>query len=93
MRPPKPTPKELLLRRENDGLKTTICCLRRELTNKEAYAAKLELVLHQRLETIDALPGKLKQSQKQIRRLDQEAERLADMIRIMPQLEAMLAPK
>jgi hypothetical protein len=31
MRPPKPTPNELQLKRENDRLLTSICCLRREL--------------------------------------------------------------
>jgi hypothetical protein len=40
------------------------------------------------------LRGKLEQSREQIRRLDQECEHYADMIRIMPQLDAaLLSPK
>jgi hypothetical protein len=72
------------LEKENDQLRMTIVVLRRELTTKEGYAAKLELVLQQRLETIDALRGKLEQSQQQIRRLDAEADRLAEMVRLSP---------
>ena len=48
MRPRKPISAELQLRREVDGLKTTIVCLRREIENRNQYAGKLELVLHQR---------------------------------------------
>src|SRR5262249_36879342 len=56
---------EVQLQREVDGLRTTICCLKRELETKQDYAAKLELLLHQRTETIDALNGKLEQSREQ----------------------------
>ena len=41
MRPPKPTPAELQLKRENDGLKTTIVCLRHDLTEKRAMPPSL----------------------------------------------------
>ena len=58
--------------------------LRRDLTNKTGYAAKLELVLHQRLETIDALNAKLEQARAQCRRLDEEAEWYAAMIQRGP---------
>jgi hypothetical protein len=82
------------LEKENNQLRTVILQLRHQLTTKEGYAAKLELVLRQRSETIDALRGKLEQSQQQIRRLDLECEHLVEMIRFAPQLDdAMLAPK
>jgi len=82
------------IEKENAALKTTIVVLRHELTTKEDYAAKLELVLHQRLETIDTLRGTIDQLREQNRRLDEEADRLAEMVRFAPQLDgAMLAPK
>jgi hypothetical protein len=50
--------------------------------------------LHQRTEHIDELTGKLEQARTVNQRLEQECEHLADMIRIMPQLDpAMLTPK
>jgi hypothetical protein len=60
----------------------TIITLRRKLTNKEGYASRLESLVRQRCEVIDALTGKLEQSQAQVRRLDEEAERLAEMVRL-----------
>jgi hypothetical protein len=50
MRPRHPTSAELHLKRENDGLRTIICCLRRELETKQNYADKLEFQLHQSLQ-------------------------------------------
>ena len=70
---------------ENDRLRMTIVQLRHEVETKQGYAAKLELVVRQRTETIDQLNARLEQSREQIRRLDQECEHLADMIRIMPE--------
>jgi hypothetical protein len=59
MRPPKPTPNELHLRQENDSLKTTICCLRRELENSDRAVGRLEVLMRERerTETIDELHG------------------------------------
>jgi hypothetical protein len=65
------------IEKENDQLRTVVIQLRRELTDKEGYAAKLELVARQRSRTIDALRGKLEQVRAQNRRLDEEAEHLA----------------
>ena len=80
--------------RENAGLRMVIIQLRRELTDKEGYAAKLELVARQRSRTIDALRGTINQLREQNRRLDEEADRLAEIVRFAPQLDAaMLAPK
>jgi hypothetical protein len=38
MRPPKPTTAEWRLKRENDGLRTTVVRLRHDLTNKRAMS-------------------------------------------------------
>jgi len=70
------------LERNLDELRTTVIKLRHELTNKEGYAATLELVLRQRMERIDQLNGQLEQVREQNRRLDAEAERLAEMVRL-----------
>jgi hypothetical protein len=80
MRPPKPTPAELQLRRENDGLRTTVVCLRSELRHKQDFVGRLEYLLHQRTETIDALRGKLEHVRAQNRRLDEEAEHYYQML-------------
>ena len=68
--------------------------LRRQLTTKEGYAAKLELVVRQRSQTIDTLRGQLERARAANALLDRECERLAEMLRFAPQLDAaMLAPK
>ena len=61
MRPTKPTPAELQLMRENDGLKTTIVCLRRELENREGHVGRLHVLMRERIERIDELNGKIEQ--------------------------------
>jgi hypothetical protein len=43
MRPPKPTSAELHLIKENDTLRTTIVCLRRDLTDKEGPRGQAEI--------------------------------------------------
>jgi hypothetical protein len=68
--------------KENEQLRMTIIVLRHELTTKEGYAAKLERVLQHRLETIDAMRGRIEQLRDQNRRLDAEAERYAEMVRL-----------
>jgi hypothetical protein len=70
-----------------ERLRSELIKLRRALTNKSGYATKLELVLHQRLETIDELNGRLQQSREQIRQLDLANEVLTAMI-AAPQLDA-----
>ena len=82
------------LERENDRLRTTICCLRREIENKQGAVGRLELLLHERLTKIDELNAKLNQSREQVRRLGLENEILTAMIAAPPQVDgAMLAPK
>jgi hypothetical protein len=65
-------------------LRLVVIQLRREVSCKEGYAAKLELVLHQRLETIDALQSRLEQERAARQRLDRECERLVEMVRLSP---------
>jgi hypothetical protein len=64
-KPRSPNPIE----RENNALKTTICCLQRELTDKEGYVSRLRFLLSERLRRIDDLNGKLEQARAQIRKL------------------------
>jgi len=69
-----------LLQKENDGLRTEIVKLRHELTNKQGYAERLEVLLRERLERIDDLNGKLEQAREQNKRLKAEAEHLAAIV-------------
>ena len=71
------------LQRENDQLRTTIVCLRREIENKAGAVSRLELLLHKRLDRIDQLQGTVDQLRFKNRMLGQENGHLA----------AMLAPK
>jgi chromosome segregation ATPase len=84
---------EVQLKREVDALQMTLVRVREQLRNKESYASGLEVLVHERSERVDELSAKLEQSRAQIRHLDQECEHLADMIRIMPQLDAMISLK
>ena len=78
------SPAVSVLEQTIDRLRTENIRLRHDLTNKAGYASKLELVLHQRLETIDALNGKLEAARAQCRRLDEEAECYVAMIQRGP---------
>jgi hypothetical protein len=66
--------------KENDQLRMELIQLRRELENKQGAVGRLELALHQRLETIDALNARLEQSRAQCQRLDQECEHYFRML-------------
>jgi predicted RNase H-like nuclease (RuvC/YqgF family) len=79
MRPRQPSSTELRLMRENDGLRTTTVCLRREIENKQGAIRRLETLLRERLTRIDELTGKLEQARQQNRKLQQECERLATL--------------
>jgi len=72
------------IERENDALRTTIVRLRHELRTKQTAVSGLELALHQRHKTIDDLVGKLEWVRDQNRRLNEEADRLAEMVRLSP---------
>ena len=56
--------------------------LRRQLTTKTNLANGLQLALHQRHETIDALRGRIEQLQAQNQQLDQECEHLVHLVRM-----------
>jgi hypothetical protein len=73
------------LEKENNQLRTTIVCLRTELRQKQDFVGRLEYLLHQRTEMIDALHGRIEQLKEQNKRLDAEADRLAEMVRLSPQ--------
>ena len=72
---------KLKLQREVDGLKTTICCLRRELENREGVVGRLETLLRERLTRIDQLVAQVDQLRHQNKKLATEAEHLAEMVR------------
>jgi hypothetical protein len=72
------------LQRENDALKSTIVCLRSELRHKQDFVGRLEYLLHQRSEMIDALHGRIDQLREQNRRLDEENDHLVEMVRLSP---------
>jgi len=91
MRPPKPTPAELQLKRENDGLKTTIVCLRREIENKQGAVGRLETLLRERLTRIDQLTAQVDQLRHQNKKLEAEAEHLAAVIAAAPDNASILA--
>jgi hypothetical protein len=48
MHPPKPSPAELQLKRQNDGLGTEIVKLRQQLATKAQFAERLQYLLHER---------------------------------------------
>ena len=81
-RPPKPTKAELRLKRENDELLMRIIRLRYEVENKQGAVGRLEILMRERMDRIDDLNAKLEQSRQQIKRLDDENERLVEMVRL-----------
>jgi hypothetical protein len=86
--PPRPA------RKRKRSAATVIVCLRTELRHKQDFVGRLEYLLHQRTEMIDALHGRIDQLRTVNQRLEQECEHLADIIRLAPPLDTvMLAPK
>jgi len=77
------------LRRENHELAIRLLRVREQLQTSERQRIGLEVVLHERLERIDELNAKLVQSRQQIKRLDEENERLAEMVRFAPQVDSL----
>ena len=80
----KSRPSIAALERNLEELRTVIIQLRRQLTNKTNFANGLQLALQECCTRIDELNGKLEQVRAQNRRLDEEAERLAEMVRLAP---------
>ena len=70
------------VQRGNGALLVTICNLRHELETKDTAMRRLELVIQQRNQTIDALHNRIDTLQAQNKRLDEENDRLAEMVRL-----------
>jgi len=68
--------------RRRDALGSQLVRLQIELADKMRYAARLEVLLRTRTKRIDELTGTVERLREQNRRLDQEAERYAEMIRL-----------
>jgi hypothetical protein len=85
MRPRKPSPHELQLKRENDGLRTTIVCLKRQTEDKQDAVSRLETLVRERLTRIDQLTAQVDQLRAQNQRLDVENQLLAGMVRLRPE--------
>jgi chromosome segregation ATPase len=69
------------IEREVAALKVTVIQLRHELTNTRQAAGALRHLVRARNEQVDALGGRLEQSQRQIRELNEEADHLVTIIR------------
>ena len=77
-------PDAAALDRNVDELRTVIIQLRRDLTNKEGYADRLEVLLRARTERMDELANTIATLREQNRRLNEEADHLAEMVRMSP---------
>jgi uncharacterized coiled-coil protein SlyX len=91
--PWKPRIDAVQLKRKNDELAARLLRAKDELQAAERRRVGLEIALSVRGETIAELNGKLDRLRAQNRKLDLEAERLVDMIRFAPQLDAAMAAK
>jgi hypothetical protein len=80
------------LERENAELNTTIIVLRRELETRENAVRRLEILARARSTRIDNLTRTIHQLREQNRRLDEEADRLVEMVRARA-LRKMTWPK
>jgi len=70
------------LERNIDQLRTVIIQLRRDLTNKEGYADRLEVLLRARTERMDEQANTIATLREQNRRLGEKADHLAKMARL-----------
>jgi len=68
------------LQRQNDGLRSELIKLRRELMIKTQYAERLEFLLRERMERIDELTATVDQLRERNKRLEAEAEHFAAMV-------------
>jgi len=64
--------------------KPQIALLNTELKHKQDFVGRLEFLIHQRNEMIDALHGRIDQLREQNKRLDVENEHLCEMVRLSP---------
>jgi hypothetical protein len=90
-KPRKPTRNELKLATKNRDLTIQLLRMREQLEIAERHRTGLEVLLDMRGEKIDKLNAQVDQLRAQSRRLDEEAEHLAEVIRLAPQLDAATA--
>jgi hypothetical protein len=82
------------LQRQLDAAQLKLLKANAELEHKTQCVSRLEILVAERNACIDALHDRLEAARAANQRLEQECEHLADMVRILPQLNtAMLAPK
>ena len=74
------------LKRSNDALALQLLRVREQLQNKEHRCSGLEMILRERLKRIDELNAKLEQARTVNHRLEEECERLVEMVRLPPSL-------
>jgi hypothetical protein len=72
------------IEKENDQLRTVVIQLRHELETRENAVRRLEILARARSTRIDNLTGTVDRLREQNRRLDAEADRLAEMVRLSP---------
>jgi hypothetical protein len=70
------------LERECNQLKTAIALLHSELQNKEGHVGRLKFLLSERLNKIDQLKRHDRPAKRTKPRLDAEAERYAEMVKL-----------
>jgi hypothetical protein len=79
------------LERKNNELVVQLARMREQLEIAQRHRTGLEALLDVRGEKIDKLNAQVDQLQAQNRRLDEEANHLAERIRLAPQLNAAAA--
>jgi hypothetical protein len=84
---------EIQLQRTNGALSSTVLELRRELTTKQQYASRLELLLRQRNERIDQLTAQDDQLRQHSRHADEGAEYMAAFVGLILDLDNAVAAK
>src|SRR5262249_12527287 len=92
-RPRRPSAETLELRRTNTALVCQLACARDEIRKKESHLTGLEVLLNLRLKRIDKLTVQIEQLRMQNQNLDAECERLVEMVRLAPAIDAAMAPK
>jgi predicted nuclease with TOPRIM domain len=82
------------LQRQLDAAQLKLLKANAELEHKIQCVSRLEILVAERNACIDALHGRIEQLQERNRRLDAEADRLAEMVRFASAVDTtMLAPK
>ena len=90
---PKRSPAAVQLKQHNAALALQLLRLREQLTNKEHYAGGLEVLIRERLARIDELSATIDRLRDQNKKLNQENEHLAAMLKHEPADRLMLAKR